>query len=366
MSDWVRSFLAEIETVEDMVSAFSDEVRCRKLLESMVWPRGRACPACGFKRSTVLTSRLYGAYRARPGLYQCSNGACRFQFTVTTHTPLHATKLPLSVWMKGLWFILQSDKGVSSPRLAEALGVSQPTAWRMGHVLRLLVAQADQLGGVMEADELYFGGRTKSDPDQPRPGRGRKGLRKTEKTPALVMVERPESREPGAQAGRAGAEVIEDRSLNEVERVMGRAVDIDDTHLMSDEGKAFMAVGHNFLAHDTVRHSEQEYSRGLVHANSAESFNNRVRRTIAGVFHHISPEHADLYFNEIGFRWSQRVVAGQTVRRSRKGRESVQVVWSRVSPALQLQAVLRNAVGRQMRRSPLGGIEILSKIAVFG
>lgn len=27
---------------------------------------------------------------------------------------------------------LQSDKGLSSVRLAEALGVSQPTAWRMG------------------------------------------------------------------------------------------------------------------------------------------------------------------------------------------------------------------------------------------
>jgi transposase-like protein len=366
MSDWARSFLAEIETVEDMVSAFSDEVRCRKLLEAMVWPRGRACPACGFKRSTVLTSRLYGAYRARPGLYQCSNAACRFQFTVTTHTPLHATKLPLKVWMKGLWFVLQSDKGVSSPRLAEALGVSQPTAWRMGHALRLLVAQADQYGGVLEADEFYFGGRTKSDPDQPPPGRGRKGLPRTTKKPALAMVERPESREPGAPAGRAGAEVVKDLSLNEIERVMERAVDYQDTHLMTDEWKGFMSVGQHFAAHDTVRHSADEFARGPVHANSAESFNNRVRRTIAGVFHHISPEHADLYFNEIGFRWAQRVVAGQTVRRSRKGHESVQVVWARVAPALQLQAVLRNAVGRQMRRSPLGGIEILSKIAVFG
>jgi hypothetical protein len=31
-------------------------------------------------------------YAARPGLYQCSNGACCFQFTATTRTPLHATK----------------------------------------------------------------------------------------------------------------------------------------------------------------------------------------------------------------------------------------------------------------------------------
>ena len=81
-------------------------------------------------------------------------------------------------------------------------------------------------------------------------------------------------------------------------------------HLMSDEWKSFVSVGEAFAAHDTVRHSEREYARGFVHANSAESFNDRVRRTIAGVFHHISPEHADLYFNEVGFRWSQRVRVG--------------------------------------------------------
>jgi len=79
--------------------------------------------------------------RARPGLYQCSNGACGFQFSATTRTPLHATKLPLSTWLKALWLTLQSDKGLSSIRLAEALGVSQPTTWRVGHALRLMLAR---------------------------------------------------------------------------------------------------------------------------------------------------------------------------------------------------------------------------------
>jgi hypothetical protein len=99
---------------------------------------------------------------------------------------------------------------------------------------------------------------------------------------------------------------------------MERAVDYQDPHLMTDEWKGFMSIGQQFAAHGRVRHSADGYARGPVHANSAESFNNRVRRTITGVFQHISPEHADLYFNEIGFRWSQRVVAGQTVRRSPK------------------------------------------------
>ena len=42
-------------------------------------------------------------------------------------------------------------------RLAEAIGVSQPTAWRMGHALRLLVSREHQLDGTVEMDEFYIG-----------------------------------------------------------------------------------------------------------------------------------------------------------------------------------------------------------------
>lgn len=105
---------------------------------------------------------------------------------------------------------------------------------------------------------------------------------------------------------------------------------------MSDEAKA---------KHETVNHSNREYVRDAVHINSVEGFNDRVRRTITGVFHHISPQLADLYFHEIGFRWSQRIVTGQAVRKSRSGKESMKTLWSRVPPALQLQQVFRAAIG---------------------
>jgi hypothetical protein len=53
---------------------------------------------------------------------------------------------------------------------------------------------------------------------------------------------------------------------------------------MSDEAKAFMAIGESFAAHETVNHTSREYVRDTVHVNSVEGFNARVRRTIAGVF----------------------------------------------------------------------------------
>jgi hypothetical protein len=80
--------------------------------------------------------------------------------------------------------MLQSDKGISSIRLAEALGISQPTAWRMGHALRLMVGREQGLDGAVEIDGLYVGGKPRRDPNYSPPGRGRKGQPKTVKTPA--------------------------------------------------------------------------------------------------------------------------------------------------------------------------------------
>ena len=125
--------------------------------------------------------------------------------------------------------------------------------------------------------------------------------------------------------------MIEDLSGSEADRILTEAVE-PSAHLMSDEWKAFVSLGTAFAAHYTVHHKAREYARGPVHINSAEGFNDRVRRTVSGVFHHISPHLADLYFNEIGFRWSQRVVTGQAPRRTRKGRQVTKTLGPECHP----------------------------------
>ncbi len=207
---------------------------------------------------------------------------------MTTHTPLHATKLPLRVGLKAMWLLLQSDKGLSSVRLAEALGVSQPTAWRMGHALRLMVARDNMLAGTVEIDHFHLGGRPRMNPDDPLPGRGRKGQANTEKTPVTAMVQRPTDNTPGTPAGDARAAVVTDLSVRASERFI-KAQIVSGAHLMSDEWKAFMAIGESFAKHETVKHSGGEYVRDTVHVNSVEGFNSRLRRTIAGVFHSYQP-----------------------------------------------------------------------------
>ena len=141
-----------------------------------------------------------------------------------------------------MWLLRQSDKGLSSVRLAEALGVSLPTAWRIGHALRLMVARENMLDGTIEVDHFYLGGKPERQPDAPSSGRGRKGQAKTQKTPVMAIVQRPAEITLGSPAGDARATVVRDLSLSAAVRAVSPKVELR-AHLMSDEAKAFVAIG---------------------------------------------------------------------------------------------------------------------------
>ena len=129
-------------------------------LEDLVWPSGRYCPHCG-SVNTVARKGQTG----RPGLYQCRERECRGQFTATTKTPLHATKLDLRIWIAAIFLVITSSKGISSVVMARILGVNQKTAWKLGHAIRELMDDRDgvsvKLAGVVEIDEAYIGGKPK-------------------------------------------------------------------------------------------------------------------------------------------------------------------------------------------------------------
>jgi hypothetical protein len=75
---------------------------------------------------------------------------------------MHSTKLSFWKWLQAIYYIVNSSKGVSSVILARWIGVSQPTAWRMGHAIREMMlpsAQGFSLSGIVELDEKYFGGK---------------------------------------------------------------------------------------------------------------------------------------------------------------------------------------------------------------
>lgn len=316
-------------TIDELKAMLPTEQACRSYLEQAIWRNGRVCPHCGCLGSWELKGKS-----TRPGLYECSG--CHGHFTVTTKTPMHATKLPLWIWILAMYYMLGSSKGISSVIMAKLIGVSQKTAWKVGQAIREMMDMSHEtfpaVGGVVEIDEKYLGGK-------PRKEKGvtHKRGKGTSKQPILVMVERN---------GVARATLIDNDCFNTIAPVVEHHVD-RDSYLMTDQHQVYQRLGTQYAGHSYVNHGDQEYVRGEVHNNTAESFNALLERTKQGVFHWLSTLHLQRYLNEVAFRWNHR----QPVER-KNGKISFQPL-----PLLeQLWSLLGHVIWRQLRRTQNGGI----------
>jgi len=134
-------------SVVDFQRAYGSEAQCEAALTQARWPQGFVCPACG--RSHAVSFRLHG----KPG-WQCME--CNKQTTLTSGTIFHSTKLPLTVWFLGLYFMTQTKNNIAALELKRLLGVSYPAAWRIKHKLMQVMAEREdgrRLDGRVEVDD---------------------------------------------------------------------------------------------------------------------------------------------------------------------------------------------------------------------
>ncbi len=103
-------------------------------------------------------------------LQQCYR--CNRQTSITAGTIFEATKLPLTVWFQGIYFMTQDKKGASTMTLHRQLGISD---------------RAHPLGGFIQLDDAYLGGERSGG----KRGRGAPG-----KTPFVAAIETHEAGHP--------------------------------------------------------------------------------------------------------------------------------------------------------------------------
>ena len=113
----------------------------------------------GVKRGVV---KMEGP-KCRPGLYQCN--ACREQFTVTVGTVMERSKIGLHIWLKAMYLLGASKKGMSTHQLHRMLGVSLKSTWFLMHRIREAMREPyfgkfGIGGGSVQADETYVGKTT--------------------------------------------------------------------------------------------------------------------------------------------------------------------------------------------------------------
>ena len=326
--------------VEQLRQTFPDEESCRVFFESIIWPEGPICPHCRSQYAWRLKST-----KVRPGLHEC--GDCHRQFTVTTRTPFHGTKLSLWIWIQVMYSLICSSKGASSVAIATWVGVSQKTAWKMLHALRALMAVHQAalplLQGVVELDEKYLGGK-------PRYKHGVKHKRGhgTSKACIATVIQRQ---------GPVRTRLIANDSVADLRPFITQTVD-PRADLMSDEHSAYQTIGRDFASHQSVRHGQKEFARGAVHNNTAESFHATLERAKFGVYHWMSKLHLPLYTAEAVFHWNQRTPEKKTILRG-KNQGQTRTIMKRLPILEQFKNLLRLAPFCQVRRTKNSGIRII-------
>ncbi len=166
--------MAKMFTVLDFYKRFPTDDACLDHLMKIRHGNPSDCPKCG------RNAKFYKL--TKEPAYSCE--WCGHHIHPMVGTPFERSRTPLQKWFYAMYLFTTTRHGVPAKELQRQLSVTYKTAWRMGHEIRKYMLQVDgdpTLGGHVEADETYIGGRRSGG----KRGRGAPG-----KTVLFGIVER--------------------------------------------------------------------------------------------------------------------------------------------------------------------------------
>ena len=143
-------------TLQEAIIYFADPDNCHSFLVAIRWPNGVKCPHCGSSRITWLANQQR---------WKCRQDHPRRQFSVRVGTIFEESPLGLDKWLAAVWMTVNAKNGISSYEVHRALGVTQKTAWFMGHRIRMALHAGSfkrLLEGDVEVDETFIGGKARN------------------------------------------------------------------------------------------------------------------------------------------------------------------------------------------------------------
>jgi transposase-like protein len=271
-------------SLSEFLQEYGTEEQCFDALFAWRWPNGFQCPQCGHDQSCQLRTRK---------LQQCYR--CHHQTSLIAGTIFESTKLSLTTWFLGIYFITQSKKGVSAMALHRHLGISYNAAWRMKHKLMQVMLERDQdrpLSGAIELDDAYLGGERTGC----KPGRGAAG-----KTPFVAAVETTDEGHPG----RLKLSVVKGFRKEEIKHWSTRHLVAGST-VVSDGLACFNAVTEAGCLHHKIvcgggRASVEEPAFYWVNTVLGN-----LKSALRSTYHSFSRKYAQRYLSEFEYRFNRR------------------------------------------------------------
>jgi transposase-like protein len=278
------------KTLVEAIRYFADPDVAHEFVASMRWPDGKViCPRCGSSRVSFTTKRR---------VWTCSACSPRKQFSVKVGTIMEDSPIGLDKWLVGMWLVMSAKNGISSYELHRALGITQKSAWFLGHRIRLALhnGSVEMMKGVCEADETYIGAKARYMHKDRRTPVGDAGIRKT---PIQGILERAKSK----KASRVVLKVVPNTRRPEL---CGNVRDyvLPGSTVCTDALMSYDDL-HRDYDRKVVDHLEC-YARGNVHTNGLENFWSLLKRSLKGTYVNVEPFHLFRYCDEQAFRFNER------------------------------------------------------------
>lgn len=236
--------------------------------------RHRICPRCGIRK----------LYRLADERYRCSR--CKYTFQERSGRWINNGNLSYGQWLR---IVKLFELELSTRKIAKQLSMSYNAAYKAVNTIRMaILAHAEDadvlLGGEVEIDESYFGGRRKG-----KRGRGAAG-----KVPVFGILER-DSIVSVQVVPNVQAKTLLKLTVKMVRR---GSIVYTDRYKVYD---SLMFCGYRHLA---VNH-QTHFAKGRVYINGLEGFWSYAKERLMK-HHGMSPEKFPLYIKEMEFRYNHR------------------------------------------------------------
>jgi len=292
-SEDVKNEISFPTTLQQAITYFADEDRAFEFMKGIRWADGVVtCPRCNGTEVSFIKTRK---------LWTCKKCVTKKQFTLRVGTILEDSPIGYDKWICAFWLIANAKNGVSSYEIGRSLGVTQRTGWFMLQRIRLALQcgsiMKTQLGGIVEVDETFIGGKARNMHAERRretiKGRGASG-----KTAVQGLLER----KSGGQS-KVVLQVVPNIRANTLQGNVRQYV-LKGAEVHTDALRSYSGLNEHFT-HEVIDHAVS-YVEGHVHTNGMENFWSLLKRTIKGTYVAVEPFHLFRYLDEQAFRFNER------------------------------------------------------------